>query len=98
MVTALLELGSCSKVMACFASIIPSINLGDSVGEVSQETKLTPALNNKTKTKRTNKIKANLATKLLDSKNSSVPEVPLLVEKEYELLLIYIYIRNKKRN
>ena len=52
-----------------------------------------PTLNNMTKTKTTNNKKANLATKLFDSKKSRVPKVHLFdVENELNvpvLLIIY---------
>ena len=50
---------------------------------------------NNIKPKITNNKKANLATKLLDSKNSLVPKVPLFVENELNVLLLLIYILNK---
>ena len=53
-----------------------------------------PILNNTTKAKRTKIKKANLATKLFDSKNSLVPKVPLFVENELNTpLSLIIYIK-----
>ena len=49
-----------------------------------------PTLNNIIKPKIINIKKANLATKLLDSKNSLGPKVPLLVENELNVLLLLI--------
>jgi hypothetical protein len=54
-----------------------------------------PTLNNIINPKITNNKKANFATKLLDSKNSLVPKVPLSVENELNVLLLLIYILNK---
>ena len=53
-----------------------------------------PTLNKIIKAKMTNNKNANLAIKLLDSKNSLVPKVPLFVENELKVpLLLIIYIK-----
>jgi hypothetical protein len=54
-----------------------------------------PTLNNIINPKITNIKKASFATKLLDSKNSLVPKVPVFVENELNVLLLLIYILNK---
>ena len=53
-----------------------------------------PNLNKIIKAKRTNNKKANFATKLLDSKNSLVPKLPLLVENVLNTpLSLIVYIK-----
>jgi hypothetical protein len=52
-----------------------------------------PILNNIIKAKITKNKKANLATKLFDSKKSLVPKLPLFVENELNVplsLIVYI--------
>jgi hypothetical protein len=69
--------------MACVASTIPFINLGEPFGEFNQLISLIPILNKITNTNKTNNTKANFATKLFDSKKSEVALLLLDVEKEY---------------